>query len=165
MDTNQQKETWSPKYLGLPRRKNLKVFHCFVAIVRVRVYYDECYRFLHQGWATNYLVLNCRGWAHWSNTHIGQGTTCSALLTGINGFVVVIAIQLWSKKIKVCTDLYLWVREHYISLKNGWVGNSGLQQEALLSFVSCKQLTLTCLIQEHMVEILTGRAQAEADPT
>ena len=79
--------------------------------------------------------------------------------------MVVIAIQLWNKKIKVCTDLYLRVREHCISLKNGWVGNSGLQQEALLSFVNCKQLTLTCLIQEDMVEILTGRTQAEADPT
>lgn len=34
-----------------------------------------------------------------------------------------------------------------MSLKNGWVEDSGLQQEALMSFVSCKQQTLTCL--EH----------------
>lgn len=60
----------------------------------------------------------------------------------------VTATQHWTKKFKVCADLYLWVREHcMMSLKNGWVEDSGLQQEALMSFVSCKQQTLTCL--EH----------------
>ena len=52
--------------------------------------------------------------AHTRNTHL------------VNGFGFVIAIQQWTKKMKVCTDLYLRVKEHcMISLKNGWVEDSG----------------------------------------